>query len=261
MSKIVKIKLIDKKGSTAFNGHVRYKNTKDYITPYYTSIGSIYTGLSEADTKRLSEKLQKDLSPHSTFWHDYSIVMNEKVKELDTSNADHELAYLFLTGGHVRIASSITDPNIGIKDYYIIDENVEAQLVNTSASIKINANKIFSGLSAENKKDILKLYPGFSNLDSMSPEIIEAKLYEHLEKDPKRFISQAEDKKRDTKLLLKDLLTAGVLRKNKTSYYYGEDFVGHDEETAVTFLDDNANQSLKIDLMAQLSGNKKVKNK
>lgn len=255
MSKIVKIKLIEKKGGpNTFNGFVRYRNTKDYITPYYDSRGIMYTGLNDDDEKRLSKELQVDLRPSSSYWHDFKIVMTDKIKELYiVENSVHELEYLFLTGGHKRIANSITDDDFGIKDYYIVDENKEAEVMNSKAAIKIKANKLFASLSTENKKDILKLYPGFSNLDSVSSEIIDAKLYDLLEKDSEKFIAQAEDKKRDTKILLKELVQANILRKNKSSYYYGDDFIGHDEESTISYIDDPARQSLKVDLMAQLT--------
>lgn len=259
MSKIVKIKLVEKKGNNTFNGFIRYKNTKDYISSYYDSRGVLYTGLSKEDADRLGNDLRRDLGPNSPYWHDYSIVMSDKTLELDTSNSEQELAYLFLTGGHKRIALSPTDPDIGIKDYYIVDDNKEAEVVNAKASIKIKANKLFAGLSTENKKDILALYPGYTNLDSVSPEVVDAKLYGLLESNPARFIEQAEDKKRDVKILLKDLVQADILRKNKSSYYYGQDFIGHDEESAITYIDDPARQSLKIDLMAQLDKAKKTK--
>lgn len=259
MNKIVKIKLVDKKGSSSFNGFVRYNNTKDYLTPYYDSTGTIYTGLTPEDEERLGKKLNKDLSNLSPFWHDFKIVMTNKPTLLNINNPEHELAYLFVSGGHRRVAKAITDPDIGNKDYYIVDENKEAAVVNAKASIKIKANKLFSTLSTENKKDILKLYPGFVNVDSVSPEIIDSKLYGLLESNPEKFIEQAEDKKRDTKVLLKDLVGASILRKNKSSYYYGDDFIGHDEETAISYIDDPTRQSLKIDLMAQLDKIKKSK--
>lgn len=260
MNKIIKLKLVEKKGSNSFNDIVRYKGTKDYITPYYDRRGVMYTGLSDEDAERLGKQLQRDLSPQSDYWHDFKIVMDSKTRELDTSSPEHELAYLFLTGGHYRIANSITDPTIGIKDYYIVDDNKEAEVLNAKAAVKIKANKLYAGLSTENKKDILKLYPGFTNIDTVSPEVVDSKLYGLLEIDPARFIVQAEDKKRDSKLLLKDLVSASIIRKNKSSYYYGEDFIGHDEESAITYIDDPAHQSLKIDLMAQLDkSNKKGK--
>lgn len=261
MSKIVKIKLIEKTGTNAFNGFVRYKNTKDYITSYYDERGVLYTGLSEEDEVRLGKKLQVDLSNTSQYWHEFAIVMSDKEQELDISTAKQELQYLFLIGGHKRIARSITDSDFGIKDYYIIDENKEAEVANSKASVKIEAYTLYGSLSAENKKDILKLYPGFTNLDSVSPSVIEAKLYEQLEKDPAKFVAQAKDKKRDSKILLKELVQANILRKNKSSYYYGDDFIGHDEESALTYIDDPSRQSLKVDLMAQLNSSDKKKGK
>jgi len=261
MNKIVKIQLVDKKGQTSFNGNVRYKNTKDYLTPYYDSKYKLYTGLSEADATRLGKELGRDLGPNSQYWHDYSIIMTSKVKELDITNAENELAYLFLSGGHYRVANSITDPEIGIKDYYIVDENKEAELVNNRATIKIKANKLFSALSTDNKRDILKLYPNYVNSDSVSADILEARLYGLMEADPAKFVEHAEDKKRDSKVFLKNLVNAAILRKNKSSYYYGEDFIGHDEESAITYLDSADRQALRIDLMSQLEKSNKTRNK
>lgn len=254
-NKIVKIKLIDKKGSQTFNGFVRYKNTKDYITPYYTKSGIIYTGLTEDEAKYFGEKIKQDLSPLSEFWHTFNIVMTDKVKELDLSNITHQLEYKFLQG-HYRIATDPTDPNIGLKDYVILDESKEADVINKRSAAKRKANQLFDKLSTDNKKDILKLYPGFTNMDSVSTSIIDARLYEKLEADPDKFINYAEDKKRDLKVMLKDLVSKEILRKNKTSYYYGEDFLGHDEESTITYLEHPDHQGLKIDLIKQLEAKK-----
>lgn len=256
MNNIVKIKLIEKKGSQTFNGFVRYKNTKDYITPYYTKSGVIYTGLTEDEAKYFGEKLQKDLNPLSDFWHSFSIIMTDKVKELDLSNVTHQLEYKFLQN-HVRIASDPTDPNIGIKDYVILDENKEAEVINKRSSAKRKANQLFDKLSTDNKKDILRLYPGFTSMDTVSSEIIDARLYEKLEENPEKFIAHAEDKKRDMKVMLKDLVATELLRKNKSSYYYGEDFLGHDEESTIEYLSHPDHQALKIDLIKQLEAKRK----
>ena len=257
-SKIVKIKLIEKKGSQTFNGFVRYKNTKDYITPYYTKSGIIYTGLTDEEAKFFGEKLKKDLDPLSDFWHSFNIVMTDKVKELDLSNITHQLEYKFLQGHH-RVATDPTDPNIGLKDYVILDETKEADVINKKSVIKRKANQLFDKLSTDNKKDILKLYPGFINTDSVSANIIDARLYEKLEENPSKFIDYAEDKKRDLKIMLKDLVSIEILRKNKTSYYYGEDFLGHDEESAIQYLEHPDHQGLKIDLIKQLEAKNKGK--
>lgn len=256
MSRIVKIKLVEKLDN--WSKFTRYKNTKDYIAPYYDSTGLIYTGLSKEDEERFGKIFKQDLSQHSPFWHEYKVKMTDKPLDLHLDNPEHELQYIFLFN-HKRVAKSITEPGIGNKDYYIVDEDKEAEVVMKKATEKIKANKIFSTLSTENKKDILRLYPGYTNLGSVSDEVIDSKLYTELERSPARFILHAEDKKRDMKVFLKDLVSAEILRKNKSSYYYGDDFIGHDEETAIQYIEDPARQSLKIDLMAQLGKGKSKK--
>lgn len=248
----VEIKVVEKNGNGTFNGFVRYPNTSDTISPYFDgTTGILYTGLTEEDEKYFGGKLQKDLSKESSFWDDFKIVLKPKGITLELTNITHQLQYKFLQN-HYRIAQSLTDPGIGIKDYYIVDDNKEAELVNNKAQLKIKANGLFSKLSVENKKDILKLYPNYTNMDTVSTTIIDAKLYEELEKNPAKFISHAEDKKRDLKVLLKDLISAELLRKNKSSYYYGEDFLGHDEESTIEYLEHPDRQGLKIDLLKQL---------
>jgi hypothetical protein len=255
MNRIVKVKLVDKKGNNTFNGFVRYNNTTDTLSPYYDTTGVLYTGLDEEQAKKFGAIINQDLSPLSSFWHNYTVVMKGKEKVLNLSNPLQELEYLFLKG-HYRVAESLTDPAIGIKDYYIVDENKEAEVVNNKAAFKIKANQLFSKLSTENKKDILKLYPGFTNMQTVSPEVVDARLYEKLEADPKLFIEHAEDKKRDLKVLLKDLVSASILKKNKSSYYYGADFLGHDEESTIEYIEHPDQQGLKIDLMKQLQAKK-----
>ena len=77
-----------------------------------------------------------------------------------------------------------------------------------------------------------------------------------LEKDPNKFISLVGDKKLDMKVFLKDLVSSKILRKNRTAFYYGEDCLGHDEESTITYLEDPKHQSLKIQFAEQLEKSK-----
>lgn len=229
---------------------IRYKNTKDHVGPFYTKTGTRYTGLTKEDAERLGKLLNADLSANSSFWDDFKVTMTDKEKILDLSNAEHELAYLFLLN-HYRVAKSITEQSSN-KDYVIVDTDKEAELINNKAEIKRKANRLFDSLTAEQKKDVLKLYPGYVKADNVSASIVEARLYEQLELNPAKFVENAEDKKRDSKVFVKDLVDAGILRKNRSAYYYGKDNIGHDEESAITFIDDPENQGLKLALMQQL---------
>lgn len=254
MSTIVKVKPIKKDG--AWMGFTRYRNTKDSIAPYYDSTGIRYTGLTEEKQKYFEDKLkQKDLSPSSPFWDEYRVIMTDKEREFNILNPEHELAVEFLRE-HKRIKKSISDMN-PYAEYEIVDEVKEAELINTKAAIKRKANKLFDSLTPQQKKDMLKLYPGFVKVEQVSDEIVDARLYEKLEEDPKKFVSIVEDNKRDMKVFLKDLVQADILRKNKSAYYYGNDPLGHDEESTITYLDDKQHQALKVQLMQELKSKNK----
>ncbi len=255
MNNIVKIKPIKK---TTWSGFIRYKNTKDHISPYYNQWGSLETGLDKEDEERLGKLLKRDLSPQSPFWNDYSVIMTDKDKELNILLPEQEVAYKLLLI-HKRVCNSETErAKWPYADYILYNEETEAQVKNEAYSVKRKAVTAFNALSTDQMKDILKLYPGFVNsTESVSLSIVEAKLFELMEKDPTKFLELVNDKKLDMKIFLKDLVANKILRKNKTSFYYGEDFLGHDEETTITYLDDPEHQSLKIDFKQQLEKLKK----
>lgn len=253
MSNIVKIKPIDR---MTWSGFVRYKNTKDYITPHYDQSGTIVTGLNPEDQARLEKILKRDLSPVSSFWHDYAIILTDKEKVLNLDNPEHELAYKFLLANK-KVANSETERmEWPYAEYIIYNEELEAQVKNEKFTVKRKAVTAFNELSASQMRDILKLYPGFTKIDSVSPAIIETRLYELMEQDPAKFISLVQDKKLDMKVFLKDLVGHKILRKNKSAYYYGTDNIGHDEESTITYLEDPQNQGLLIALKQSLEESK-----
>lgn len=251
MSNIVIVKPI-KRGT--WGGTVRFKNTKDSICPMYDHTGTVVTGLTLEDSERLGKVLQKDLSPASKFWYEYRVIMTDKPREFNMNNPEHELAIKFLQADK-RVANSQEDLDKGLfpyANYVIYDEERAAIQKNKEFSTKRKAVAEFAKLSVDQMIDILKLYPGYVNMTSVKPDVIEANLYEKLEENPAKFLLLVSDKKLDMKVFLKDLVNAKILRKNKTAYYYGEDFIGHDEESAITFLDDPQHQSLKIELATQV---------
>jgi len=256
MSNIITLKNI-KDSKQTWSGFLRYKNTKDHIAPYMDSTGTVVTGLTRDDEERLGKLLKKDLSPSSPFWYEYSIIMMDKPKDFNLDIPEHELAYKFMLA-HMRVANSITDRHqFPYADYVIYNEETEAQVKNKEFTNKRKANIEFEKLSLDQMVGILKLYPNYANLTSVSPDVISAKLYEELEKDSDKFLRLIGDKKLDMKIFLKDLVAAAVLRKNKSAYYYGDDNIGHDEESTITYLEDPENNGLKVALSKELANKTK----
>jgi len=256
MSNLITIKPIKR---PTWNGFMRFKNTKDSLGPMHDSTGTIVTGLTRDEAEALGKILQKDLSPASKFWYEYRVIMTDKDKVLNLDNPEHELAYKFLLADK-RVANSQEEYDKGLfpyARYVIFDEEKAAREKNKEFTVKRKATVEFNKLSIDQMIDILKLYPGYVNLTSVKPDVVESTLFELLEKDPEKFLNLVGDKKLDMKVFLKDLVANKILRKNKSAYYYGEDFLGHDEESTITFLEDPKHQSLKIEFAEQISKLKK----
>ena len=66
------------------------------------------------------------------------------------------------------------------------------------------------------------------------------------------FLEIIGDKNFKIKAFIEDLLRIKALRKNGTHYLYGDTPIGHDLETAVIYLEDPVNQSVKLQLKKQL---------
>lgn len=234
----------------------RFKNGKDVLMPWYNAHGILQTGLTEEDEERLGKSTGHDLSRLSSFWHDYSITITDKDLVLHTQYPEDELKYLVLKA-HFRVANGARDTSKPLADYVIYNELEEAKKDTETASKRIKAYALYAKLSMAKKREILKLYPGYSRTDNVEDEIIEANLIKELDRNYDKFVRLVEDKELDNKIFLTDLLNAKILTKNKNMYKYGEDVIGHSEDSAIEHLNDPKNQGLKIALMKELQEIKK----
>lgn len=241
---------------SAFKGP-RYPKSREVLTVFTNSTGKLITGLSKEDEERLGKELDADLRVTSSYWDDFKIVMSDRDLVLDLSYPEDELKYLVLRS-HFLIKQNKNQINPYAK-YEIYDELEEAKTINTVSETKAKAYMLCGNLSIEERIAILKLYPSYTkiNAKTVKPDIINSALYLKIEEDASKFISLVEDKNRESKVLLKDLVDHGILTKNKTAYKYGKDFLGHNEETTIQYLNDPENQSLKITLIQELESKTK----
>jgi hypothetical protein len=237
-------------GRNKWAGVTKYKNCFTYLTSYFTRTGGIYTGLTSEDEKRLSGVLGQDLSQTSAFWHNYFIKVGNNDVLIDPSTPKGELDYLFLKN-HKRVAKSL-DKVLPTHDFVLIDANEEAKVISDFNRNRRQAIKEFDKLSPQDKRHALRLY-GF-NPDTSSDEVVENRLMDLVEKDPKKFFDLwVENKQRDTEFLIKQAVSQGVLAKNKSIYRYGQDVIGHTLEDAIAYLDNPMNQDIKIAILKSLN--------
>ena len=74
------------KKKSPWAGLVKYKHCFDYIAPYYTRSGSIYTGLTSEDEKYFEKALgyqEGELTRSSNFWSNFVVRIGSQPVLLD----------------------------------------------------------------------------------------------------------------------------------------------------------------------------------
>lgn len=227
-------------------GLVKYKNCFDYIAPYFTRSGSIYTGLTPEDEKYFEKALGYDeghLSKTSDFWTTFSVKVGTRTLILDDAIPRQAMIIKFLSG-HKRVATSLDKLDAG-KDYLLINREAEAIEQNKQNKLRRDAIKEFDTLSLDQMRKCLRLFG--MNADRMSNELVESSLFNIVDKQPKKFFDKwVNNKAKETEYILEDAIQKGVIRKDKTHYFYGTDMFADSLDEAIAYLDNKKNQDLKL---------------
>ena len=227
-------------------GLVKYKNCYDYIAPYFTRSGSIYTGLTPEDERYFEKALgyeEGHLAKTSEFWNTFSVKIGTRTLILDDSIPRQAMIIKFLQG-HKRVATSLDRLDAG-KDYLLINREAEAVEQNKQNKLRRDAIKEFDKLSLDQMRQCLRLF-GMS-ADRMSNELVESSLFNLVDKQPKKFFDKwVNNKSKETEFLLEQAIAKGVIRKDKTNYFYGTDMFATSLDEAIAYLDNKKNQDLRL---------------
>ena len=235
-----------------WTGLTKWSTTFDYVGPYWTRTGNIYTGLSEEDARRLEKELgyeEGKLNPSSEFWTTFAVQLGKRDLILDTSKPYDELKYLFLKN-HKRVADGMNAMNPS-KDYLLINKDSEAEETNKRNKVKRDAYRELDKMSIEDMRKCLRLY-GMKS-DSMSNELVEAKLSEQIESAPDKFISKwVNNPNKEMNWMIEEALSKNILRRNRAQYYFGTDLIGNGIEDVIAYLKDKKNQDILISIKNEL---------
>lgn len=244
--------VLKRKSKDSWANITKYKNCFDYIAPYWTRSGNIYTGLDEADEKRLEKLLgfaDGQLARNSNYWTVFCVKLGEQEIVLNTELPWDELRFLFLKG-HKRVATSIADIKPAT-DYVLINKEAEAQETNRINRLRRNAIKEFDKMSLEDMRKCLRLY-GYK-ADTMSAELVEAKLLSLVEADPNKFyLKWVNNKTKSTEFVIQQAIAKNIMRKSRNMYYHGTDVIGNSIDDAIAYLDNPSNQDLRLSIMSEI---------
>ncbi len=246
---VVELKI---KKKNPWAGLIKYKSCYDYIAPYLTRSGSIYTGLTPEDEKYYEDKLGYEagtLARSSKFWDTFVVRIGSKTLLLDDQFPRQAMIIKFLSG-HKRVTTSLDKLDAG-KDYLLINREAEAVEQNKQNKLRRDAIKEFDKLSLDQMRKCLRLFGVKS--DTMSNELVESTLFNLIDKTPKKFFAKwVENKTKDTEFLLEESIAKGIIRKDRTQYYYGTEMFGDSLDEAIAYLDAKKNQDLKLSIINQV---------
>lgn len=246
---VVELKI---KKKNPWAGLIKYKSCFDYIAPYYTRSGSIYTGLTLEDEKYFEKALgyeEGHLSRTSDFWSTFCVKVGSRTVLLDDSIPRQAMIIKFLSG-HKRVATSLDKMDAG-KDYLLINREAEAIEQNKANKLRRDAIKEFDKLSLDQMRKCLRILGVKS--DNMSNELVESTLFNMVDKNPKSFfIKWVDNKSKETEFILETAIAKGIIRKDRTQYYYGTELFADSLSDAISYLDAKKNQDLKLSIINQI---------
>lgn len=246
---VVELKILKR---NPWAGLIKYKSCFDYITPYFTRSGSIHTGLTPEDETYFEKTLgypEGQLAKSSDFWTTFCVKVGSRTVLLDDSIPRQNMMIKFLTG-HKRVATSLDKLNAG-KDYLLINREAEAIETNKINKLRRDAIIEFGKLTLEQMRKCLRLYG--VRPDNMSNELIESTLFDLVDKQPKKFFTKwVDNKSKDTEYIIEEAIVKGIIRKERTQYYYGTDMIADTIEDAVAYLDSKKNQDLKLSIINEI---------
>lgn len=247
---VVELKI---KKKNPWAGLIKYKSCFDYIAPYFTRSGSIYTGLTPEEERRFEKELgytEGTLSKESDFWKTFVVKVGARGLLLDDQYPRQEMIIKFLSN-HKRVATSLNKLDAG-KDYLLINRQAEAIEQNKINKLRRDAIKEFDKLSLDQMRKCLRIL-GIKS-DNLSNELVESTLFNMVDKNPKSFFNKwVNNKQKETEFLLEDAIAKGIIRKDRTQYYYGSELIADSQQDAISYLDAKKNQDLKLSIMNQIS--------
>ncbi len=240
---VVELKI---KKKNPWAGLLKYKGCNDYIAPYWTRSGMRYTGLTPEDEEYFEKALGYEkgtLSRTSDFWINFCVKIGTRTLVLDDSIPRQAMIIKFLSG-HKRVATSLDKFTAG-KDYLLINRQAEAIEANKINKQRRDAIVEFGKLSLDQMRKCLRLFG--INGERMSNELIESTLFNLIDKQPKKFFDLwVNNKSKETQFILEQAVAKGVIRKEKTQYYYGTDMIADSLNEAIAYLDSKKNQDLRL---------------
>lgn len=275
-NKVITVKFIPRKISLApqaDKNHIAYGGlltdaTIKFAAPLQKN-GAIKNVLTKEEKDHIEELTGLKLSAYSNFWENFYVRLrrDDASNKLDLSNPNDYISYKILKAHEgSEIAPSWADRNKILSYKFAITEAEEITLdSNKRFNLKKEAFKLYARF--ENNRDtlisILRLLENKNVSDKTSIDRIQEKILEYVDNDPAKFLSVAQDAKFETKALIMEAVSQGVIKRTGNRYVTtdGLELCEAGEvplfTNAVNYLDANKNQDIRSLIEAKVVKTKK----
>lgn len=228
---------------------VKYRNCFDYLAPYFTRSGNIYTGINEEDSLRLGAILGLNLLPSSSFWNTFSVRIGAGDVYIDTEDPLDEIKYLFLKN-HRRVKTSIFE-NKATADYLLINKEEEAKKENLFNKAKVDAISEYRRMSLTDMRKCLRLFG--HNAENSSGELVENELFKIIENNPNTFLDKwVNNRNRELEVIIEKAIAKNIIRRNKNVYKFGSEAIAYNMQECIDYLNNPKNQDVKLSILSAI---------
>ena len=89
--------------------------------------------------------------------------------------------------------------------------------------------------------------------DTMSNELVEAKLSEQVETSPEKFMLKwVNNPNKEINFVIEKAIAKNIIRKSRTQYFFGTDLIGNGIDDVIAFLQDKKNQDIKLAILNEI---------
>ena len=253
--------------------------TKRFVVPRLSSTGLYVNVLTNSEMRYLEEVMGLErgtlsiYKKQNNFWDDTNpqgigkVILHKQDNFLDLSVPEDYIKYKILLANKNYIAKSIRDLEDHPKATYqfvIVSENAEAQhnLSRMDATMKcyMEYGKIESDI--DTLRTVIELTEGRPLSPKVKLDYLQGKINEHIQKNPRQFLSVLKDEYLPAKVLIKKCVEYGLIGTKNNNYYLRSDgtpLCEIDEEStlnnAARFISSLKHQDLKFLLEARVKEN------
>lgn len=225
--------------------------------------GAYKTGLTPVEERAFEEELglpKNHLSKkNESFWgHLEFRLNNDKPTTFLVESTMDEIRWRALINKSKIALNELEIAKNPMALFYVEDKEAKAKVVEKKADSKLEALEIFTDMTSDERRGLLKLY-GIRGAEAISDRQIKATLFEKIESDVDKFLEYSKDKNLKTRIMVEDLLEKGLLSKKANYYVYEGESLGSSIESVVTFFNDPKNQSVKIAMTQEAKAKNKTK--